>query len=582
MSQRPPEHEERLSGTILTGVQNLLDSFRGLSAPFGLGGVTGLVLGLVLLVFIPDLRFYSYLLLGIGGVLLAISMIISFRTVGRAAASRSGRYGTNTAIMVAVFIGIAAIVNFLSFENPKRLDVTATKQFDLAPRTLLLLDNLREPVEAKVFLGPPNSFEEEAFQEQVEDMLQEFEVKANNFSYEFIDPDREPEVAREYGLRSYGNTVFESMESKRQHQVSPSGFLEQDFVTALLIVTGEEQKQVYFLTGHGERNINDLEETTEGFGTANNEILAENYGASPLDLSLTSDKEAFEAEMAGDGVNMVVIAGPRKDMLDEEREILDRYLDQGGNMLVLLDPGAPESFRSFLARWGVAVGSGQIIDRAASVAGNETILILNSDRYIGQIPEPTLESILSIGNLTGAIGSTIYPGVAPLKPAEGTVFVPDVFASPDPELVLGVDTNIFGVALAITSNSTVLIDGPDGSGSTDDGPYYPAMAIRAFAPLGVDLPEDFVPSTPASLVVFGDTDFASNQYFFSGFNGDIFLNSVNWLVGDTSIASIRPKPFAFRELIVNEDQSYFMRFSGWLLLPTLMAVAGGLVWWRRR
>ena len=585
--QRPDPDEENLSGTVFGGVQGILDSLQGLSGPFSLGGVIGLVVGFILLVFISDLRTYSYILLGLGGALLGISMIISFRTVGQVVSSRPGRYGTNSLIMVAVFIGIAALVNFLAFENSKRIDVTATRQFDLAPRTELLLENLNEPVEAKVFFGPPSSLDEEAFQAQVEDMLREFEVRTNKFSFEFIDPDRNPEVAREYELEFYGNTIFESMDSQRRHQIASSGFLEQEFVTALLIVTGEEQKQVYFLTGHGEKDIDDFEDTTEGFSLANNGILAENYAVSTLNLSLERDQEAFQADLAGDGVNMVVIVGPRRELLDEERVILDSYLEQGGNMLVLLDPDTPGSFREFLAPWGVVVADGQINDRSGSVAGNETTIIVEPGQYFRGIPEPTLDAILDIGQLTGTVGRTIYPGVTPLEPSEGVVFVPDIFESSDLDLVLNEDSTVLGVALARTSTNTEIVNVPEGSSAVNasaDGSYYPAVAIKAFARLDQELPEDFVPGPVASLVVFGDSDFASNRYYFDFniFNSDIFLNSINWLVGDTPIANIRPKPIAFRALIVNDDQSNFMRFSGWLLLPTLMAVTGGLVWWRRR
>ena len=95
--------------------------------------------------------------------------------------------------------------------------------------------------------------------------------------------------------------------------------------------------------------------------------------------------------------------------------------------------------------------------------------------------------------------------------------------------------------------------------------------------------EDFIPtSAPASIVVFGDSDFASNNYFEAVNNGDFFLNSINWLVGDIPLASIRPKQFVLRQLNLTPNEFNFMRYSGWLLLPVVMAVLGGFVWWRRR
>ena len=86
----------------------------------------------------------------------------------------------------------------------------------------------------------------------------------------------------------------------------------------------------------------------------------------------------------------------------------------------------------------------------------------------------------------------------------------------------------------------------------------------------------------ASFIVFGDSDFATNRYFYSSSNSDFFLNSVNWLVGDIALANIRPKPIASRELVLTRNQFDFMRYSSWFLLPVLMALMGGFVWWRRR
>ncbi|MCE2464830.1 MAG: Gldg family protein, partial [Dehalococcoidia bacterium] len=408
----------------------------------------------------------------------------------------------------------------------------------------------------------------------VEDVLQEFEAQTRSFSYEFIDPDREPEVAREYGLQDYGNTVFTSVDSRRNHQVAFSEFLEQDFVTALLIVTGEEQKQVFFLSGHDEKSIFTREEgSAEGFATASTHVQRENYGVSTLHLSLNSDIETFQALTNGEIVGMLVVAGPRRDILDDERELLEEYLEEGGDMLLLLDPDSPQSFRDLAARWGVVVGTDQVIDARNSLEEDESILRLDPEDYLSSvlpvIPDATLENILATGGVTRGLGPTIYPGIVALEPAEEIVFVPDVFISLDPEVVVGEDTNIFGAALAIPSTG-------------DDDFYYPAVAIRAFAALGAEPPERIDFDNPTSLVVFGDSDFASNSYFTTAFNSDIFLNSINWLVGDAPLASIRPKPIAFRDLILDDNQYNLMRYLGWFLLPSVMALAGAVVWWRRR
>ena len=299
---RPPSEEERLSGTLLGGLQNLANALGGLSTAFVLVGIIGLVLGVIILIFIPDLRPYSYIIMSAGGALLLVSVAMSFRTVSRAITGRRGRYGTNTAIMVAAFFGIAVVVSFLAFDNNKRFDVTATKQFSLAPRTVDLLKNLKEPVRVKAFFGPPTSPGEEAFQNQIDDLLHEFKVRTGKFSYEFIDPDIDPLTAREYEVTRYGTIVFESMESEKRHPVFPSAALEQEFVTGLLIITGQKQKQVYFLTGHGEADSRNREPDTEGYGIAYAGIANENYAVSTILLNSTERQRGIARNQGPRGI----------------------------------------------------------------------------------------------------------------------------------------------------------------------------------------------------------------------------------------------------------------------------------------
>ena len=85
-----------------------------------------------------------------------------------------------------------------------------------------------------------------------------------------------------------------------------------------------------------------------------------------------------------------------------------------------------------------------------------------------------------------------------------------------------------------------------------------------------------------SIVVVGDTDFASNKYSGSAKNSDLFINSINWLAKDFELISIRPKTQAYRELVLTKSERDFIRWSGWLLMPTLVTLGGFISWWRRR
>ncbi|GAG47518.1 unnamed protein product, partial [marine sediment metagenome] len=85
-----------------------------------------------------------------------------------------------------------------------------------------------------------------------------------------------------------------------------------------------------------------------------------------------------------------------------------------------------------------------------------------------------------------------------------------------------------------------------------------------------------------TLMVIGDSDFASNEHFYSGNNGDLFLNAVSGLTAGTEIVSIERKVLPFRRLIVSPEAARFINYSSIGLLPLLVLVIGAVIWWRRR
>ena len=114
-------------------------------------------------------------------------------------------------------------------------------------------------------------------------------------------------------------------------------------------------------------------------------------------------------------------------------------------------------------------------------------------------------------------------------------------------------------------------------GIDTQGPLVLGVLIYA-AQSGANSPE--VSNT--RLIVIGDSDFASNQHFYNGNNGDFFINSINLLTMGKELISIERKVLPFRRLVISQQEKNLLRYSSLALLPLLVLVAGGVVWWRRR
>ena len=587
----PESGEEAvLSRTMGSFLEPALDAVGSFAAPLLVAGIVGLVSGAAVLVFVSSMRVYGWITFGAGTGLVLMIGLIYLSSVMAAFFSRTGRYGVNSVIMVVAFTGIIVVVNFISFENHSRMDVTATNEFSLATRTKLLLKDLDEPVRATAFYVTDFNQDPEmiARRARVENTLRELDERSGKFTYRFMDPDLNPEIARNYGLTQYESVVVEAVDSgitdmvERTRADPDYARLEQDLVTSLLVVTGQQRKTIYFLSGHGERSINSRIDDGEGYTLAKDGLEQDNYDVRTLRWRLRDEDVSVPDQPDEDcleclpGAALLVIAGPTQDMPEAHARVLDLFLQgrnadgsprrEAGRLVVLADPDTPDSFRSFLAGWGLVLGSGYIRDLSESLPQQPRIF--RADPYLPQ----------------SCSGPACPPGIAQITIPRGVELGTTLMGAAAP--IVPIVENF--AALAFTSGNSYMIEDlertepvTDGDQSDPRGPFFPAVYV---GPAGGEISSAEPPSNEvASLVVFGDADFIANSFLTRpGGSPDLFLNSANFLLGDYSLVSIRPKAFAFREFNLDRNEHNFVRFSSWLFMPGLLALMAGVVWWVRR
>jgi ABC-type uncharacterized transport system involved in gliding motility auxiliary subunit len=87
----------------------------------------------------------------------------------------------------------------------------------------------------------------------------------------------------------------------------------------------------------------------------------------------------------------------------------------------------------------------------------------------------------------------------------------------------------------------------------------------------------------ARLVVFGNSQFATNGWFGQQLNADVFLNSVSWLSqSDRETLSIRPKLATSRRIAMTPTLGQTLSWLALLVLPIFGFGMGVFVWWKRR
>lgn len=498
---------------------------------------------------------------------------------------RSTQTSTNALIATLAFLTVLGLINFLGVRYAGRLDLTENQQFTLAPQTQELVRNLKQPLKVWVFDPQQNP--------QDRELLESYRRQNSQFSFEFVDPNAQPGVAEAFklakdveGLFAAGDTFIElPLEQRRQFVQNVSlqqRLSEVKLTNAIERISNNRPINLYFLQGHGERPI----EQGQGAITQAVESLKEkNYTPQPLNLVQTS---AFP-----DNANVVVIAGPQRPLIDSEITALQTYLNQGGGLLLMVDPNTNPNLDRLLTDWGVTFDNRVVIDASGRLA-----------QY-----GPAAASVTQYGNhpITQDFGNTLsfYPLARPVdsRSVSGVQSTPLLFTSeqswaesnlktppikfdnqsdrPGP-LVLG-----FALSRPVTQPST---PSPKPSPSPSPGATSSPQASPSPSPAGSPTPPPSPsPATNSEkpkesrLVVLGNSSFAADGLFGQGINGDVFLNSTRWLSQqDQQALSIRPKESKNRRITLSDQQANLTAWTAIGILPLLGFGTAFAVWWRRR
>jgi len=518
---------------------------------------TALVFGAVAVrMFYPDWNQYATYAAWAGLVSVLIYMAGQWRDVAQFYQGRGAKYGTMAIVSTVVFLAILVAVNYLSTRQNKRWDFTANQVYSLSDQTIKILRELQQPVHVTVF-------ERNDRQDVHKDRLDEYSYYTSRLTTEFVDPDREPAKAGTAKVETLPTILFEY--AGRTERVTTSN--EQEMTNALIkVVTGAARK-VYFIQGHGEKDI--ASSDRGGYSTAAEAMRQDNFGVEPLVL--------MQAKTIPDDATIVVIAGPTTDFFPPEIEALTGYVAKGGKMLVMLDPllkgPAQPLLSQFLADWGIQSGTDVVLD--ASGMGQ----MLGTDASVPVAaqypPHPVTEGFRVL---------TAYPMARSMTPIEGGANSRNAQALVNTSPQSWSEADIAGLS---TPKAQVEFNGDKGD---KQGPITLASAVSA--PATVVPPAPVGNGSPASpdserkpetrIVAVGDADFASNMAIGISGNRDFFLNSMNWLSQQENLIAVRPRQPEDRRLTLTADQQSRIMILVLFIIPGLVFATGVYTWWKQR
>ena len=95
-------------------------------------------------------------LVAVGGAFFLLYLYFKFGLVREAVTSRTARYGSNALVMSIAFIAIVGGLNFMGQRYHVRYDATANKSLTLSEKTIQILQDLKEPIQAIGFYTSDN------------------------------------------------------------------------------------------------------------------------------------------------------------------------------------------------------------------------------------------------------------------------------------------------------------------------------------------------------------------------------------------------------------------------------------------
>ena len=500
-----------------------------------------------------------------------------WREVGRSFGRRQTRYGALAGTSILLVVAIVVALNYVLARQNQRWDLTEGGQYSLSDQTRQVLDTLAAPVRILVFAREPDF-------PRFQDRLEGYAYRSSRVTIDYIDADRQPMLARQYDVQTYGTIVFEYED--RVERVDSDA--EQELTNALIKVVEGAQQTVYFLEGHGEKTHADS--NRDGYSTVSAALELDNFEVDSLVLA--------QQGAIPDDATVVVAAGPQTDLLPGEIDALGAYLDRGGKLLLLLDPPvtgdepAPEGLLGLVRAWGIEVGTDVVVD--ASGVGQ----LFGADASVPVAANYPFHPITERFNLLTAYPLARSVSAAAGRP-DGRIAQSFIETGPQSWQEADIDSLVTGqveldeesgdrpgpvaIGMAVSAPAPAPADAPDGAGEAgeeDDA----AQGSPADAPDGESDPEGGDDPAPPEtrLAVIGDSDFASNAVVGIQGNRDMFLNTVNWLAQQENLISIRAREPEDRRLTLTASAQRRIFWLSVLLLPAAILGVGVYTWMSRR
>jgi ABC-type uncharacterized transport system involved in gliding motility auxiliary subunit len=447
----------------------------------------------------------------------------------------------------AALAAVALALNLWTLSLDRRWDLTSGGVYTMSPESRRVAAAIAVPVEVTYFYDVRSRAHGDAGA-----LLQQFAAINPLIAVRGYDPVLQPAEARRFQMSFPGTAVFEA-DGRR---VSISGLNETEFANALLRVTTQNAQRICFTEGHVESDPFSFK-SHDHIDSAASPGHSHSMGGRPLELherhGMGMARDALETlgyEVAKvlllqgpdqlEGCAVVVVASPQEGFLPVETAQLVDYVAAGGQLVLLLEPFVAAGLEPVLSSFGILAEPHLVVDPA-------------SHYWI----DPATPAVTTYARhrVTQNLPLTFFPGALSLNP-----------------LPAGVPGDVSIVPLAETSARDA-VEAPE--------PAPERLAGRRARTLVLLATKRVAAGTAPRVFVAADGDFATNSFFHILGNGQLFLNAVNFLAGQTTLIDLPPRAYELPKVRLTSDQMWATFALSAVALPLALLLAGLAVWRRR-
>jgi len=437
-------------------------------------------------------------------------------------------------IFIVLLLTAVGLLGWLSNQHAVTFDWTSNKRNTLSDNSIELLRTLEHPVQVSVYVQ-----DDETVRAAVEEILQRYQREKADFNYRLINPDIDFESAQRDGVERYGQIVIR-YQNNTENVASLS---EQNISSALLRLSRPGTRKLVFIKGHGEKSITDSGNTS--FSKLAGELERKGFTLDSHNLLLGEIPQDTSA---------AVITSPQRAYLDGEVELIKQYLDNGGNLLWMMDPGQMQGLEPLAESLGIRFMEGTLVDNNINL--RRTLRI----QHAAMIPVLDYNAHALTENIEY---NTLFPF------SRGVEQIADQFQS-----------TVIARSLPKSWSESGPLEDEIAFASADgdvEGPIAIVMALEKALASAADGEQ---PSQ--RIVVVGDSDFIANNYLGTGANLALAMNVFNWLAGDDALIAIEPRRTPDIQLQLDDGEVMLIGAGFFLVLPAGLILTGIVIWLRRR